>query len=90
MLKINHFAAVASSPWPEDGRRRACPNFVACLFCPRGKNSLEMWALLFPRHHPDINIFETGLFQKIVELHFAEAEPMIEIKLAGFLKLMAE
>jgi len=63
---------------------------LAHLLCARGKNGLEMRTLLFPRHHPDVDVFEARLFEEIVELHFAEAEPVIEVKLAGFLKLMAE
>jgi hypothetical protein len=63
---------------------------LAHLLCARGEDGLEMRTLLFPRHHPDVDVFEARLFEEIVELHFAEAEPVIEIKLAGFLKLMAE
>src|SRR5256714_15400909 len=49
-----------------------------------------MWALFFPRDDCDFDVLEPGAFEKLMELHFAEAEPVIGVKLAGALKPVAE
>jgi hypothetical protein len=49
-----------------------------------------MRALFFPRDDGNLNIFEAGGFEKLVELHFAEAKPVISVKLAGALEAVAE
>src|SRR5450432_1741244 len=49
-----------------------------------------MGALLFPRNNRHLDIFESARFEKLVELHFAEAEPMIGVKLTCALEAMAE
>src|ERR1043166_2823250 len=49
-----------------------------------------MRALFFPRDDGELNIFEAGRLEKLMELHFAEAEPMIGVKLARSLEAVAE
>jgi hypothetical protein len=36
-----------------------------------------MRALFFSRDHRDLDIFRSGRFEKLMELDFAEAEPVI-------------
>ena len=60
------------------------------LFRPGGEDGLEIWALFFPGDYTNINAFEAGVFQKLVQLHFAETEPVIGVKLARPLERMAQ
>src|SRR5439155_524231 len=46
------------------------------LFRPGGEDGLEIWALFFPGDYMNINAFEAGVFQKLVQLHFGETEPV--------------
>jgi hypothetical protein len=50
---------------------------------PGGKHRLKMGTLFFPPHDPDINILEPGFFQEFVQLHLAETEPVIGVKVTG-------
>src|SRR6266850_7303116 len=63
---------------------------LAALFCTRGKNSLEMRTLFFPRNNRYFDVLKSGRFEKLVELHFAEAEPVIGVKLTGALEAVTE
>ena len=49
-----------------------------------------MRALRFARDDAHIDLLKASFFQKAMQLHFAEAEPVISIQLAGAFKLMAE
>ena len=60
------------------------------LFFTGRENGLEMRALFFARDDRDFDVLETGFFQKLVQLHFAEAEPVIGIKFARLFETMAE
>ena len=57
---------------------------------PGGEYGLKIRTLFFSRDHANIDVFEAGVFQKLVQLHFAETEPVIQIKFARFLEAMAE
>jgi len=59
-------------------------------FTPVAKNRLEMRALFLARDDGDLDLLETGGFEKLMELHFAEAQPVIRVKLAGPLEAVAE
>ena len=50
--------------------------------CPGGEDRLEIGTLLLPRNDADIDVFKAGVFQKLMQLHFAETEPVIGVKLA--------
>ena len=54
------------------------------------EHRLKIRALSFPRHYSDIDALEARVFQKLVQLHFAETEPMIGVKLACPLKGMVQ
>src|SRR2546423_8075373 len=60
------------------------------LFRARRKYRLEMRALFLARYHRDLNVLEAGRFEKLMELHFAEAEPVIGVKLAGAFETVVE
>src|SRR5687767_5046861 len=49
-----------------------------------------MGTLFFARNDGDLDVLETGRFEELMKLHFAEAEPMICVKLAGALETVAE
>src|SRR5205814_7836793 len=49
-----------------------------------------MRTLLFARDDCDLDIFEAGRLEKLMELHFAEAEPVIGVEFAGTLEAVAE
>ncbi|MFZ1218787.1 MAG: hypothetical protein WAO00_05800 [Chthoniobacterales bacterium] len=49
-----------------------------------------MRALLFPRDNGDLDVLEAGGFEKLMELNFAETQPVIGIQLAGALEAVAE
>jgi hypothetical protein len=49
-----------------------------------------MRALFFPRHNRDLDLFEPGGFEKLMKLHFAEAEPVVGVKLSGAFETVAE
>ena len=53
------------------------------LFCSLRENGLKMRALVFPRDNVDLNVSETAFFQQLMQLHFAESEPVICIQLAS-------
>jgi len=42
-----------------------------------------MRALVFPGNNVDFNVSETASFQELMQLHFAESEPVICIQLAS-------
>ena len=52
------------------------------LFCSLREDSLKMRALVFPRNDADLNVSKTAFFQELMQLHFAESEPVICIQLA--------
>src|SRR5437588_11515687 len=47
---------------------------------PSREYGLKIRALFFPRDHANIDVLEAGVFQKLVQLHFAETEPVISVK----------
>jgi hypothetical protein len=49
-----------------------------------------MRALFFSRHDCHFDLFEPGGFEKLMKLDFAEAEPVVGVKLAGALETVAE
>jgi len=49
-----------------------------------------MRTLFFARHYTHFDITKTTFFEKFVQSHFAEAQPVIGIKLTGFLKTVTE
>ena len=53
------------------------------LLCSRRENGLEVRALLFPGNDADLNVSETAFFQELMQLHFAESEPVICIQFAS-------
>src|SRR3977135_3585983 len=57
---------------------------------PSRESRLKIWALFFSRDHANIDVLEAGVFQKLVQLHFAETEPVIGVKLARPLKGMVQ
>src|SRR4029453_9887436 len=52
-------------------------------FQPRREHRLKMRALLCPGHDADFDLPEPASFQELMQLHFAEAEPMVCIQFAG-------
>ena len=52
------------------------------LLYSRRENGLKMRALLFPRNDADLNLSETAFFQELMQLHFAESEPVICVQFA--------
>src|SRR5437660_259227 len=55
-----------------------------------GKDGLEMRTLLFPRDDADFNLAKTAFFQKFVQTHLAEAEPVVGVKFARLFETMTE
>src|SRR5438067_4148806 len=49
-----------------------------------------MRALFLARDDGHFDLFEPGGFKKLMELHFAKAEPVIRVKLASALETVAE
>src|SRR5437763_15682590 len=49
-----------------------------------------MRALFLPRHDRDLDVFEAARLEKLMELHFAEAEPVVRVKLTRALETVAE
>jgi hypothetical protein len=47
-----------------------------------------MWRLGFAGDHADFDVLKSSALEKLVEIRFAEAEPAIGVKLAGFLHLV--
>ena len=54
------------------------------------ENGLEMRALFFSRDHCHLDVLESSRFEKLMQLHFAETQPVIGVKLAGALEAVAE
>src|SRR5437667_2950962 len=52
--------------------------------------SLKMWALLFTRNNADLDLSKTSFFQKLMQLHFAESEPVVCVQFVGPFKPMAQ
>ena len=59
-------------------------------FRPSREYGLKIRTLFFPRDDVNIDVLEAGVFQKLVQLHFAETEPVIGVKLARPLERMAQ
>ena len=59
-------------------------------FTPVAKTVWKCGLCFFPRDHRDFDVLEAGCFEKLVQLHFAEAEPVIGVKFARPLEAMAE
>src|SRR5438270_9272884 len=57
---------------------------------PSREYGLKIRTLFFPRNHANIDVLEAGVFQKLVQLHFAETEPVISVKLARPLEGMVQ
>ena len=53
------------------------------LFYSRRKHGLKMRALFFLGNHADLDISESAFFQELMQLHFAESEPVICIQFAS-------
>src|ERR1700731_1341764 len=51
----------------------------------RRENGLKMRAVFFTRDHPDVDVFETGVFKQLMQFNFTEAEPMIGLQFARLL-----
>ena len=49
-----------------------------------------MRALFFARDDGDFDVAEAGLFEQLMQLHFAETEPVIGVKFARSFELVAE
>src|SRR2546423_4197619 len=88
--KPKNFVAQPSRLW---GQRASCPLIgrpAEGSLRPRSEHGLKIGALFFPRDYTDINVLEAGVFQKLVQLHFTETEPVIGVKLARPLERMAQ
>ena len=70
--------------------RAVAGNLVSRLLYPGGENRLEMRALFLARDDRDLDLLETGGFEKLVQLHFAKAKPVIGVKFAGAFETVAE
>src|SRR2546423_15154833 len=57
---------------------------------PSREYGLKIRTLFFPRDYANIDVLEAGVFQKLVQLHFAETEPVISVKLARPLEGMVQ
>src|SRR5437660_8183643 len=57
---------------------------------PSREQGLKIRTLFFPRDHADIDVLEADVFQKLVQLHFAETEPVISVEFARSLELYAD
>jgi hypothetical protein len=71
-------------------RARGCMLGRKESFRPGREHGLEIRALFFPRDYANIDAFEAGVFQKLVQLHFAKTEPVIGVKLARPLEGMVQ
>src|SRR4051812_49086077 len=60
------------------------------LFDPGREDGLEVRAFLFPRDHRDLDLTEPTLLQQLMQLHFAEAEPVIRVKFPRALEAVTE
>src|SRR5262249_61509482 len=49
-----------------------------------------MRGLFFPRDDADLDVPETAFFEELVQLNFAESEPVIRVKFARFFESMAQ
>src|SRR6476646_4508577 len=67
-----------------------CSDAAKRLFHAGRKHRLEMRTLLFPGYHAHINILEPRVLQELVQLHFAEPEPVIGVQFPRSLKGMAQ
>ena len=54
------------------------------------EHRLEMRALLFSRNHADLDLSETAFFHELMQLHFAESEPVICIQFASAFEPVAQ
>src|SRR6266576_1099365 len=75
------------------GLRASCPLIgrpAEGSLRPGGEHGLKIGALFFPRDYADIDVLEAGVFEKLVQLHFTETEPVIGVKLARPLERMAQ
>ena len=84
-MTVNLVYRKTQPPFPAFAARQRSDLLGACR-----KNGLEMRALFFPRDDRHLDVLEPGRFEKLVQLHFAEAEPVIGVKLAGPLEAVAE
>src|SRR5437899_12193917 len=57
---------------------------------PSREQGLKIRTLFFPRDHANIDVLEAGVFQKLVQLHFAETEPVISVEFARSLEGMVQ
>src|SRR6266576_5805802 len=57
---------------------------------PSREYGLKIRILFFPRNHANIDVLEAGVFQKLVQLHFAETEPVISVKFTRPLEGMVQ
>jgi len=66
------------------------PAAAARLLNAGRENRLEMRALFFPRNDGDFDVLKAGGVEKLMELNFAEAEPVIGVKLARAFEAVAK
>src|SRR5205085_541422 len=60
------------------------------LLCSGRENRLEMRALVVTGDNGDVNVLEADGYQKLMELDFAEAKPVVGVKFAGAFESMAK
>ena len=80
--------APASPQWYE--RRASAALQSQESLRPSREYGLKIRALFFPRDYANIDVLEAAVFQKLVQLHFAETEPVISVKLARSLEGMVQ
>src|SRR4051812_15656484 len=66
----------------EQGSQELAPSIHprGFLLRPGGEDGLKMRIGFFAIHHSHLDITEAGVLQETMELHFTEAEPVIEVK----------
>lgn len=60
------------------------------LFHPGGEDRLEVRAYFFTGDDGHLKVVEAGGFEPLMQLHLAEAKPVVGIKFARLLETMAE
>ena len=49
-----------------------------------------MRGLLFSRNHADFNLSEAALFQELMQLHFAKAEPVVRVEFTSLFEAVTQ
>src|SRR3954447_23128762 len=83
------FVAQPSRLW---GQRASCPLIVNARSSldPGSEHRLKIRTLLLPRNDAHVDAFKSRIFEELMQLNFAETEPMVRIKLARALERMAQ